>query len=67
MALYTIIHYNRWFSKAAVISASLAPAMNLFKEDIELKRIEMENKFIKNSLPLREKDLRINEINDSIL
>ena len=39
----------------------------LFKEDIELKRIEMENKFIKNSLPLREKDLRINEINDSIL
>ena len=35
MALYTIIHYNRWFSKAAVISASLAPAMNLFKEDIE--------------------------------
>ena len=27
----------------------------------------MENKFIKNSLPLREKDLRINEINDSIL
>ena len=39
----------------------------LFKEDIELKRIEMENKFIKNSLPLKEKDLRINEINDSIL
>lgn len=35
MALYTIIHYNRWFSKAAVISASLALAMHLFKEDIE--------------------------------
>ena len=34
-ALYTIIHYNRWFSKAAVISASLALAMHLFKEDIE--------------------------------
>ena len=35
MALYTIIHYNRWFSKAAVISASLALEMHLFKEDIE--------------------------------
>lgn len=35
MALYTIIHYNRWFSKAAVISASLALEMYLFKEDIE--------------------------------
>ena len=35
MALYTIIHYNRWFSKAAVISASLAMEMHLFKEDIE--------------------------------
>ena len=35
MALYTIIHYNRWFSKAAVISASLALAMHLFKENIE--------------------------------
>ena len=35
MALYTIIHYNRWFSKAAVISASLALEMHLFKENIE--------------------------------
>lgn len=35
MALYTIIHYNRWFSKVAVISASLALEMHLFKEDIE--------------------------------
>ena len=35
MALYTIIHYNRWFSMAAVISASLALEMHLFKEDIE--------------------------------
>ncbi|MGM9941925.1 MAG: alpha/beta hydrolase [Bulleidia sp.] len=35
MALYTVIHQNRWFSKAAVISPSLTPAMDHFVNDIE--------------------------------
>lgn len=34
MALYAVLRYNRWFSKAAVVSPSLLPAMESFKAEI---------------------------------
>lgn len=34
MSLFTVLRYNRWFSKAAVISPALLPAMEHFKREI---------------------------------
>lgn len=35
MSLFTVLRYNRWFSKAAVISPALLPAMEHFKREIQ--------------------------------
>lgn len=34
MALFTVLRFNRWFSKAAVISPALLPAMEDFRREI---------------------------------
>ena len=35
MSLFTVLRYNRWFSKSAVISPALLPAMEPFKQEIQ--------------------------------
>lgn len=35
MSLFTVLRYNHWFSKAAVISPALLPAMEHFKREIQ--------------------------------
>lgn len=35
MSLFTVLRYNRWFSKAAVISPALLPAMEQFQHEIQ--------------------------------
>ena len=34
LALFTVLRYNRWFSKAAVISPSIVPAMDAFRAEV---------------------------------
>lgn len=34
MSLYTVVKYNRWFSKAACLSSTIGPCMEDFREDI---------------------------------
>lgn len=34
MALFAVLRYNNWFSKAAVISPSLVPAMDAFRREV---------------------------------
>lgn len=34
MALFAVLRYNRWFSKAAVISPSIVPAMDAFRQEV---------------------------------
>lgn len=34
MALFTVLRYNTWFSKAAVISPSIVPAMEAFRQEV---------------------------------
>ncbi len=34
MALYTVLHYNRWFSKAAAVSPAVSMAMPQFRREI---------------------------------
>lgn len=35
MALFGVLRYNRWFSKAAVISPSIVPAMDSFRREVQ--------------------------------
>lgn len=37
LALYTVLRYNTWFSKAAVISPSIVPAMDAFRQEVRDK------------------------------
>lgn len=34
MALFAVLRYNNWFSKAAVISPSIVPAMDAFRKEV---------------------------------
>ena len=34
LALYTVLRYNNWFSKAAIISPSIVPAMDAFRREV---------------------------------
>lgn len=34
MALFAVLRYNNWFSKAAVISPSIVPAMDAFRREV---------------------------------
>ena len=36
MSLYAILHYNRWFSKAACVSPAVGFAMRQFRKEIDL-------------------------------
>lgn len=35
MALFAVLRYNRWFSKGAVISPSIVPAMDSFRREVQ--------------------------------
>ncbi|MBQ8647097.1 MAG: alpha/beta hydrolase [Oscillospiraceae bacterium] len=40
MCLYTVLRYNAWFSKAAVISPALAPSMQAFEKEIAASTLD---------------------------